>query len=126
MKVLVADDHEVTRKILNKLISSFGYRVVLASDGDEAWDMLNGPDPPLIAILDWVMPGRTGVEICADCERKGLPVYRILLTSKEEDEDMMYALDHGAHDFQSKPIIPGILKSRLSVGRRLIEATKES
>lgn len=126
MKVLVADDNKVTRLLLNKLIASFGYQVILASNGEEAWDVLNGADPPQIAILDWLMPGRTGVEICADCEENGLPVYRILLTAKEDDEDMMYALDHGAHDFQVKPIMSGILRSRLSVGKRLIQATQES
>ena len=126
MKVLVADDDKIAQKLLGKYLSSWGYEVVLAADGDEAWNVLNGSDPPQIAILDWVMPGKTGVEICAECQKAGLSVYRILLTAKEESEDMMYALDQGAHDFQSKPIMPEILRSRIAVGKRLIEAIQDT
>lgn len=126
MKVLVADDDIIAQKILGKHLSSWGYEVVLAADGDEAWNVLNGSDPPQIAILDWVMPGKTGVEICAECQKAGLSVYRILLTAKEESEDMMYALDQGAHDFQNKPIMPEILRSRIAVGKRLIEAIQDT
>lgn len=125
MKVLVADDHQASRKLLKIYLSSWGYEVILATDGNEAWDILTGPDPPLIAILDWMMPGKTGVEVCADCQNAGLSVYRLLLTAKEESEEMIYALDNGAHDFQSKPIVPGILRSRVSVGKRLMEAIQE-
>lgn len=125
MKVLVADDNETTRMLLKKLITAWEYQVVLASDGDEAWKVLNDSDPPQIAVLDWIMPGKTGVEICSECEKNGLLIYRILLTAKETEEDMMYALDHGAHDFQRKPITPGIMKSRLSVGKRTVKSTQE-
>ena len=126
MKVLVADDDKIAQKLLEKHLSSWGYEVVLATDGDEAWNVLNGSDQPQIAILDWVMPGKTGVEICSECQKAGLSVYRILLTAKEESEDMMYALDQGAHDFQSKPIIPEILRSRVAVGKRMIEAIQDT
>jgi signal transduction histidine kinase len=126
LKVLVADDDKIVHKLLEKYLSSWGYQVVFAANGDEAWKVLNDSDPPQIAILDWVMPGKTGVEICAECQKAGLAVYRILLTAKEESEDMMYALDQGAHDFQSKPITPGILRSRIGVGKRLIEAIQDS
>ncbi len=98
---------------------------MLVSNGDEAWDILNGCDPPQIAVLDWNMPGRTGVEVCEECQKKNLSVYRILLTAKETNEDIIYALDRGAHDFKSKPIIPGIMKSRLAVGKKIIEQTIE-
>ena len=60
MKVLVADDDKIAQKLLEKHLSSWGYEVVLATDGDEAWNVLNGSDPPQIAILDWMMPGKTG------------------------------------------------------------------
>jgi len=126
MKVLVADDDKITQQLLRKHLSSWGYDVVLSDNGNEAWSILSGSDPPQIAILDWVMPGKTGVEICADCQKAGLYVYRILLTSKEDSEDMMYALDQGAHDFQSKPIMFEIMRSRLNVGKRLIEAIQDT
>lgn len=120
MKVLVADDENSTRELLAKWISSWDYQVVLAKDGNEAWEILNDKDPPRIALLDWIMPGKTGIEICSECEKKQKVVYRILVTARDNTQDLMYALDHGAHDFQSKPIVPGILKSRLAVGKRAI------
>lgn len=125
MKVLIADDQKLARTILKKAIDSFGYQVVEAVDGDAAWEILTGSDPPQIAILDWVMPGKTGVEICAECQRKGMLVYRILLTAKQGNDDIMYALDQGAHDFQKKPVSKGLLKSRIAVGERLIETIQE-
>ncbi len=118
MRILVADDDEIIRKILERDISSLGDEVVFAEDGDEAWEILNSPDPPQIAVLDWIMPGKSGVEVCAECQKKGLTVYLILLTSKQGAEDMMYALDQGAHDFQSKPIFHEIIKSRIHVEER--------
>lgn len=122
MKVLVADDDKLTRVYLKKLLSSWDYQVVLAEDGNRAWEELNRDNPPEIAILDWNMPGKTGVEICADCEEHGINVYRILFTERDADEDMMFALDQGAHDFHSKPISRGILKSRMAVGEAMIKA----
>ncbi len=125
IKVLVADDDEITRLYLKRILSSWGYQVVLAEDGEVAWEELNSDNPPHIAILDWNMPGKTGVEICADCEKNGITVYRILFTDRDAEEDMLHALDQGAHDFQSKPISQGILKSRMAVGERLIQARQE-
>lgn len=125
MKVLVADDDRTIRVLLKRYLSSWGYEVVLAEDGEQAWELLNGSNPPRLAILDWNMPEKTGVEICEECQRSNLEVYRILLTARNENEDMIYALDRGGHDFQTKPVIPGILKSRVAVGKRLVEAMEE-
>lgn len=126
MKILVADDDLSTRTLMQKLITSWGYDVVLAPDGKQAWEVLTGDDPPQIAVLDWSMPEKTGVEICAMCSRQGLPVYLILVTAKDEEQDFVYAIDNGAHDFQSKPIVPGILKSRIIVGHRFVEWLQET
>lgn len=125
MKILVADDDPATRKLMNTLITSWGYHVVLAVDGKEAWEAIQSHDPPEIAILDWDMPQKTGVEICSACARDDLPIYRILVTAKDGEEDFIYALDHGAHDFQSKPIAHGILKSRITVGVRFVQWLRE-
>lgn len=125
MKILVADDDPSARCLMKNLISSWGFDVVLASDGNEAVKILLESDPPQIAILDWSMPGKTGVEICSICEKEGLSVYRILVTAKDEEQDFIKAIDSGAHDFQSKPIVPGILKSRITVGQRSYEWVQE-
>jgi signal transduction histidine kinase len=126
MRVLVADDDGTVRRVLEPEISSWGYDVELASDGNEAWQVLSGSDPPRIAILDWLMPGKDGVEICRDLQNRLEPfIYRLLLTAKSERHDLLYALDNGAHDFQTKPIEFDILRARLSVAVRLVEAKDE-
>ena len=121
IKVLIADDEAATVCLLKKLIEKWGYYAVIANDGNEALEILRASDPPQIALLDWFMPGKTGIEVCSACEEENLLVYRILVTSQDRDQDLMHALDNGAHDFQSKPITPGILKSRLTVAKRAIE-----
>lgn len=121
MKVLIADDESSTISLLKTLIEKWGYVAVVAMDGNEALRILQGEDPPGIALLDWFMPGKTGIEICTVCEKENLLVYRILVTSHDGNEDLMYALENGAHDFQSKPVVPGVLKSRLTVAKRVIE-----
>jgi signal transduction histidine kinase len=93
------------------------------ADGDEAWAALNRTDAPRMAILDWMMPGLDGVEICRRLNERqsGDLTYTLLLTAKTEKEDLVHALDNGAHDFLSKPVFPEELRSRIAVGRRLVE-----
>jgi signal transduction histidine kinase len=124
MKLLVADDELSTRIFLKRSASKWGYEVVEATNGLEAMELLGGDNPPRIAVLDWMMPGLDGVEICARLQEKAdkQMIYTILLTCKSEKEDVMYALDQGAHDFLSKPVHVGELRSRIAVGKRLIDA----
>ncbi len=124
MKLLVADDELSTRIFLKRSAGKWGYEVIEATNGDEAMEILNGDDPPRIAVLDWMMPGLDGVEICARLQEQAAErmIYTILLTVKTEKEDVMRALNQGAHDFLSKPVHVGELRSRIAVGRRLVEA----
>jgi signal transduction histidine kinase len=124
IKVLIADDRPTTRYMLNKNLTEWGYDVVEATNGNEAWKLLHMEPFPRIAILDWIMPGIDGVEICKKLQlEKTLPfIYTILLTSKKNREDLVYALENGAHNFQSKPFSPAELRSHLNVAKRLIEA----
>lgn len=124
MKVLVADDSPTTRFALRKNLCDWGYEVTEAADGEEAWAQLTGEDPPRIAILDWMMPGVDGVTICRRLHEQGDDpfIYRILLTSKSDKEELIYALENGAHNFQSKPITPEEIRSHVTVGRRLVES----
>jgi signal transduction histidine kinase len=123
VKVFIADDSPTTRFALRKNLREWGYEVEEAPDGLGAFETLTQDAPPRIAVLDWMMPGMDGVEICKKLQerRGGLLIYTILLTSKTEKEDLVYALDNGAHDFLSKPVHPGELRSRIAVGRRLVE-----
>ncbi|WP_446008048.1 hybrid sensor histidine kinase/response regulator [Candidatus Electrothrix sp.] len=124
MKLLIADDEISTRTLLKTCVTKWGYTVVEARDGLEAMTILRSQDPPRIAVLDWMMPGLDGVEICSrlqDNPNEQL-TYTILLTCKSDKEDAVHALDQGAHDFLSKPVHVGELQSRIAVGKRLVEA----
>jgi phosphoserine phosphatase RsbU/P len=124
MKVLIADDDTITRVAVSRLLEKWGYAVVQAEDGGKAWESFCQKDPPRIAILDWMMPEPDGVEICGYLKReKDFPfVYTILLSVRQEKEDIVKALDSGAHDFLSKPVHTGELRSRIAVGARLVMA----
>ncbi|MCP4116643.1 MAG: response regulator [Desulfobacteraceae bacterium] len=124
MKILVADDDTMTRLALTKNLEKSGYEVVSFEDGKSAFDALSGEKPPRLAILDWIMPGMEGIEICRELnDREGGPlIYTILLTVKNEKKDIIKALDSGACDFLSKPVHSGELHSRIAVGLRLLNS----
>lgn len=124
MKLLIADDELSTRTLLRTCVAKWGYTVVEAGDGLEAMTFLRSRNPPRIAVLDWMMPGLDGVEICSRLQEKPNEqlTYTILLTCKSDKEDAIHALDQGAHDFLTKPVHIGELHSRITVGERLVEA----
>lgn len=124
MKLLIADDDRTTRIILRKNIQQWDYEVFEAEDGQTALEMLEGEDGIRLAVLDWEMPGLDGVEICRRISKResSSMIYTLLLTRKSDKRDIIYALDQGAHDFLTKPVDIGELRSRIAVGRRLVEA----
>lgn len=124
MRILVADDESSVRILLRGTLEKWGYEVIDTGSGAAALDVLQEDDPPRLAVIDWVMPDLDGVEICRRLQqsRERLSTYVVLLTSKAEKGDLVYALDNGAHDFLTKPVYPEELRSRLAVGRRLVEA----
>ena len=124
MKILVAEDDAMTRLALTKNIEKWGYEVTAVEDGQKAFDLLNREGAPRLAILDWIMPEMEGIEICRELGRRtdSPLIYTILLTIKKEKDDIVQALDCGAHDFLSKPVHVGELRSRVDVGVRLLEA----
>ena len=124
MKILIADDDTITRVAIGRLLEKWGYDVVQANDGSEAWESVCQEDPPRIAILDWMMPEPDGVEICRLLkEESDFPfIYTILLSVRQEKEDIVSALDSGGHDFLSKPVHTEELRSRIAVGVRLVKA----
>lgn len=126
MNILIADDDPHIKKIISKSAQKWGYDVSETENGTQALEILEQEDPPQIAILDWNMPGITGIDICKMLKTKDSPfIYRIILTARSSANDLMEALDNGAHDFQSKPLNLGELKSRLFVGTRLVEANNK-
>lgn len=127
MKLLIADDDALSRRILLEHVREWGYDPVTARDGQEAWDILNVDSPPPLAILDWMMPGMDGVDICRQLRAamKTPYTYIIMLTSKNETEDLVQAIDAGADDFVTKPCSKQELRVRLRAGQRIIELEEQ-
>jgi two-component system cell cycle response regulator len=127
MKILIADDDPTIRTILHSALVRLGYRVEIAADGDLAWGALQAPEAPALAILDWKMPGMTGVEICRRLrERKDAAyVYVVLLTGMDSLDDLVAGLEAGADDYMTKPFKPAELKARLRSGRRILDLQRE-
>ena len=118
MKILVADDSIVSRHLLNATLTKWGYEVVLAVDGTQAWNILQSPDSPVLAIVDWMMPGLTGPELCRKVRElaKEPYIYIILLTSRSSKEDLIQGMEAGADDYVVKPFDQHELNVRLRAG----------
>ena len=123
MKILIAEDNLTTRRILESILVKWNYDVVSACDGNEAWEKLQEKDPPKLIILDWMMPGINGVEICRRLRRAdpAEPVYIILLTARDDKNDIVEGLGAGADDYIAKPFDKDELRARIDVGRRVVE-----
>jgi diguanylate cyclase (GGDEF)-like protein len=123
VKILVAEDDAVSRRLLEALLVRSGYEVITAADGDEAWAVLSTEDAPQLAILDWVMPGRLGIEVCREVRARteGPYVYTILLTGRDSKEDVVEGMGAGADDYITKPFDAHELSVRLRAGRRILD-----
>jgi phosphoserine phosphatase RsbU/P len=123
MKVLIAEDDSVSRRLLAATLVKFGYEVVVAADGAEAWALLERDEAPRLVILDWMMPGIDGVEICRRLRLvpSVTPPYLILLTAKSSKEDVVIGLDAGANDYLTKPFNRAELRARVQVGVHVLE-----
>ena len=123
MRILIADDEPVSRRMLQALLVKWGYDVVSVEDGNAAWEKLKAPDAPRMALLDWMMPGQNGVDVCRAL-RKQRPepyMYILLLTAKDAKESVVEGLESGADDYLTKPFNPQELKARIRVGLRLLD-----
>jgi two-component system, cell cycle response regulator len=127
MKILIAEDDPVSRRLLQAKLVKWGYDVAVACDGDEAWQALQAEGAPRIAILDWMMPGTDGVDVCRRVRRKAPDAYTyiILLTALQRDDDLITGMEAGADDYITKPFKANELKVRLRAGRRIIELQNE-
>lgn len=127
MRVLIADDENVSRRVLEKMLEKWDYEVVSACDGVEAWRLLQQVDAPQLAILDWMMPGMTGPEVCAEVRRRGQEpyTYLLLLTARSQKKDLVEGLEAGADDYIVKPFDAPELKARLRTGRRILDLQAE-
>jgi two-component system, cell cycle response regulator len=122
MKILIAEDDLVSSRILQKNIENWGYEAVLARSGEGAWRALQDEDLRL-SILDWMMPGMDGIEVCRKIRRrkKYKYTYIILLSAKDRKQDIIAGLSSGADDYMTKPVNFLELRARLQTGKRIID-----
>ncbi len=125
MKILIAEDDPASSVILKRLLFTWGFDIVTAFDGRDAWRLLQEDDSPQIAILDWMMPGIDGLELCRrlrDKEKAGdRYTYVIMLTAKGDRDDIVAGIDAGADEYIIKPFDKRELRARLRTGQRIIE-----
>lgn len=123
MKILIADDDPVSCRLLDRLLIKWGYEVIAAHNGTEAWEVLQGEDAPRVALLDWIMPGMDGLEICRRVRERSSKsyVYIMLLTANDKVGNLVEGLESGADDYLTKPFHPQELKARLRVGLRMLD-----
>ena len=124
MRILIADDDSVSRRLLERTLQGWGYEVTVARDGAEAWAALSGPSRPQLAVFDWMMPGLDGPELCRRTramEGQAAPVYVILLTARAERSDVVEGLEAGADDYVVTPFDRAELRARLHVGARVLQ-----
>jgi phosphoserine phosphatase RsbU/P len=123
VKILIAEDDLTSRTVLTAVLKKQGHDVEVTVNGAEAWEAVQQPDAPRLAILDWMMPEMDGPEVVrrVRAQQTDQPPYIIMLTSKGEKADIIAGLDVGADDYLAKPYDPGELRARIRVGQRIIE-----
>lgn len=126
-RVLVAEDDAMFRMILRTWLESWGYEVTVAEDGAKAWQILQEIRAPHLLILDWIMPQLNGIELCRLVrERASMPYqYILLVTAKDDKQDLVRGLEAGADDYLSKPFDRDELRARLRTGRRILTLQSE-
>lgn len=127
MRILVVDDDPLTLRMVVYRLRQWGHEVTSCTDGDSAWKILEGGMVPNVAILDWMMPGLNGPELCQKIRsKKDRPyVYIVLLSGRNNPEDLIAGLDAGADDYLTKPFHLGELEARLRAGKRIVDLQNE-
>jgi two-component system cell cycle response regulator len=122
-KVLIAEDDPISRRLLEVFLARWGYEVAIAASGTEALEALESKDAPRLAVLDWMMPGLEGVQVCQKIrEHKDRPyTYILLLSARTQKEDLLRGLESGADDYLTKPFDAQELRARLHVGQRILQ-----
>jgi two-component system cell cycle response regulator len=126
-RVLVAEDDAMFRRILKKWLENWGYQVTVAEDGGKAWSILQQERPPELLILDWMMPEIEGVELCRRIRERQRPPYQyiLLVTGKDDKEDLVRGLEAGADDYLTKPFEQNELRAHLLVAKRILKLQQD-
>ena len=122
MRILIADDDRMSTMMLSATLEQWGFEVVVVHDGAAAWERIVGDHPPALVIVDWMMPGLDGIELCRRIRATPLrsAVYVILLTARTSRQDLVAGLEAGADDYLTKPFDPDELRARIHVGQRTL------
>jgi two-component system cell cycle response regulator len=127
LRVLAAEDNPVIQTVLQTMLTWWGYQPVVARDGLEAWEILQQDDAPHLALVDWMMPGLDGVELCRRVRATGREPYTyiLLLTARTESQDLVEGMNAGADDYLTKPFNAHELRARLRAGTRIIQLQEQ-
>ncbi len=127
MQVLAVDDNKSNCVLLGRYLKKWGYEPCLFTDSREAYELMLNTAEPLVALVDWMMPEMSGIDICEKirAERPNFPLYIILLTAKSDENDIVKGLGSGADDYIPKPFNPRELRSRIASGRRIIRLEED-
>jgi PAS domain S-box-containing protein len=127
MKILLVEDDPVFQKFIQSYITRWGYEPVLCHGGEEAWQILQREDTPRLAIIDWVMPGFDGLDLCRKVRAKvgGVQPYMLLLTARNQSKDLAQGLEAGFDDYIKKPVVAQELKARIQAGVRQVERQQQ-
>jgi two-component system cell cycle response regulator len=127
LQILIAEDNPAFLRILDNMVRKWDYQPILVPDGTQAWEILQRADPPRLAILDWMMPGLSGVELCRRLREQSKEpyVYVLLLSAKNRREELVEGMEAGADDYMGKPIDSHELKVRLRAGERIVKLQAE-
>ncbi len=122
MRILIAEDDAVSRRLLETTLARWGHDVVVATDGRQALQLLQAKDAPSLAVLDWMMPEMDGVQVCRAVRGPTTEriLYVILLTAKGQKQDIVTGLEAGADDYLVKPFDREELRARLNAGIRIV------
>jgi len=125
-KILIAEDDPVSREVLKENLSQWGFNAIVTTNGQEALDAFMNYDGPLLGIIDWMMPGISGVDVCRQIKQKAESgsSYLILLTAKTQRTDVAEGLEAGADDYLCKPFHAAELRARINVGIRTLSANR--
>lgn len=127
MRILIAEDNAVSRRVLLETLEKWGHEVVVCSDGAQAWSFLQKEESPQLAILDWMMPEMDGLQVCKEVRKRAAEpyVYLLLLTARSQKEDLIVGMEAGADDYLTKPFNTQELKVKLQAGKRVLDLQAE-
>jgi two-component system, cell cycle response regulator len=123
MKILLVEDSKLDRRLIIECLEESGLDFVAVENGADAWQLLRGPEPPTLALVDWVLPGMDGIELCRKIrtlDANGDYVYTVMLTAKERKQNLLTAMEAGADDYLAKPVDRSELKARILVAKRIL------